>query len=609
MARDRDFGRLVRGLVCALASVLIAGTVAVEAAEPDALAKKIEQTLSGVQRRIVTEPARAEKELLEARNLLGQLKEAAPNHAKLAALLKQADDLTTKLEKRLGRPVGGSAEKQEKTPPAAAPKPDTPSDLPSTVVTQLKRLDDTLNALVAALEKDQLQTATTRLGQAKKLMAEIQSRYGSRIPAGNAEFKAATDRLAAVEAQYTQAKSAADAAAAAAAEATRQKEAQSKEWLARFAPFLDSKSDQYLLIGASFNSASQADQEKCRQAYAKANELMTDYRKTEFPHGRTQELLYQERSLAGTLAIYNEGAARARQEEACRPWVEKLRSYVDVGAGSPKYLIDGVTLSESDIQERTTLLAEAQALWPEYEKAEFPHGKTAELLSLEETMKQRLRDMPEVLQRSRALLSADMEKEFDRILAWLNQDTGWQSDPTKKPNLVMERDVTPLQQAIDRYAGTVGPDDAKLATLKQKLSQIKELDGKNRAVRAERTYMSPDRFSGENTDELRRKAEEIAKEKSASGKVLRITRPAENWQEENVLEWTDTTRTELRHRITRYMTAQAAAKGADGKVYLHGVHLASDRQSDGSWGPLYGHITWSDWMAEANVNKEPPAAP
>ncbi len=608
MRRDRDFSRLVRGLVCALALVLIAGAARVEAAGPDDLAKKIEQTLSGVQRRITTEPARAEKELLEARNLLAQLKEAAPDHAKLATLVKQAADLTTKLERRLGRPVGGSAEKKEEAKPAEAPKPAS-SDLPSAVVSQLKRLEDTLNAVVAALEKNQLQTATTRLGQAKKLMDELQSRYGQKIPAGNAEFKAATDRLAAVEAQYTQAKSTADAAAAAAAEAARHKETQSKEWLARFAPFFDPKGDQYLLIGSSFNNASEADKEKCRQAYAEANELMATYKKTEFPHGKTQELIYREQSLAGTLAIYNEGAARTRQEEACRPWVEKLRPYVDVGAGSPKYLIDGVTLSESDIQERTTLLAEAQALWPEYEKAEFPHGKTAELLSLEETMKQRLQDMPEVLQRSRALLSADMEKEFDRILTYLNQDTGWQSDPTKKPNLVMERDVLPLQQAIERYAGTVGSDDAKLATLKQKLGQIKEQDQKNRAVRAERTYMNADRFEGEGIDELRQKVEEIVKEKSASGKALRITLPAGNWQEESVLEWTDTTRTELRYRITRFMTAQAAAKGADGKVYLHGVHLANDRNSDGSWGPLHGHIMWSDWMAEANVSKEPPAAP
>jgi hypothetical protein len=217
--------------------------------------------------------------------------------------------------------------------------------------------------------------------------------------------------------------------------------------------------------------------------------------------------------------------------------------------------------------------------------------------------------MPEELRRSQTLVSGDIEKELDRILAFLAQDNGWKNDQTKKPNIAMERDITPLRQAIDRYAGTVGPGDAKLATLTQKLAQIKEQDQENRSIRAERTYMNPDRFTGDGVDELRQKVEEIVKEKSASGGVLRITLPAENWHEENVLEWTDTSRTELRYRITRFMTAQAAAKDTDGKVYLHGVHLANDRQSDGSWGPLHGHIMWSDWMAEANVPKEPPAAP
>jgi len=82
--------------------------------------------------------------------------------------------------------------------------------------------------------------------------------------------------------------------------------------------------------------------------------------------------------------------------------------------------------------------------------------------------------------------------------------------------------------------------------------------------------------------------------------------PNDTWKEESVVEWTDTTRTALRYRNTRSMTAHTAAKAPDGKVYLHAVHLACDRQSDGSWGPLYGHIMWSDWMAEKNVEEEPP---
>lgn len=313
-----------------------------------------------------------------------------------------------------------------------------------------------------------------------------------------------------------------------------------------------------------------------------------------------------EQRLAGTLAIHNEGEARARQAEACRPWVDKLRPYVDVGAGGHKYLITGVTLSEPDLKERTALLAEAQALWPEYEQVEFPLGKTPKLLQLEEDLKERIENMPEELRRSRALISGDIEKECDRLLDYLARDTGWKTDRTKKPNIVMARDVEPLEKAIQRYAGTVDAGDAKLATLRQKLAQVKQEDQDNRAVRAERTFMTPDRFKGDEADELRQKVEEIVKEEAVKGKVLRITLPAENWKEERVLEWTDTTQTELRYRITRFMTAQAAGKGADGNVYLHGVHLANDRQSDGSWGPLHGHIMWSDWMAEQNVDKKPP---
>ncbi len=605
MRSKRNSSRYAWIVLSALAVVLFGGNVLLRAAEPDDLAKQITKNLSSVQRRIVTAPSRAEKELLEARKLLAQLKKAAPDHAKLAPLEKKAADLTKKLEKRLGRPVGGSAAKEE-TKPAAAPRPAAPSNLPSSVVRSLKQMDTALNAVVTALEKNRLQTAGTKLKQAQKVMAEIQKRYGRKIPAGDATMKAATERLAAIGAKFTQAESAASASAAAAKATMQQKEAQSNEWMDKFHPFFDSKTDQYLLIGAAFNRASEAEQEKCRQAFAKANELMAVYKKTEFPLGKTQELTSMERSLTGTLAIHNEGAARAQQEEACQPWVDRLRPYADVGAGSQKYLVSGVTLSESDIQNRAALLKEAQTLWSEYEKAEFPLGKTARLLDLEETMQKRFKEMPEDLRRSRTLVSGDIEKEFDRILSYLTRDTGWKSDKTKKPNIVMERDVTPLQKAIERYAGTVDAGDAKLATLKQKLAQVKQQDQNNRAMRAERTFMNPGRFKGDGIDELRQKAEEIVKEKSSDGKALRITLPAEAWKEESVVEWTDTSHTQLRHRVTRSMTAQAAAKAADGKVYLHGVHLANNRQSDGSWGPLHGHIMWSDWMAEPNVNKEPP---
>jgi hypothetical protein len=328
---------------------------------------------------------------------------------------------------------------------------------------------------------------------------------------------------------------------------------------------------------------------------------MAEYQKAEFPYNKTQELLFMEPRLLDKLRNYNQGEAKAKQREACKEWVEKLRVYVESGAGSRKYLIAGITASEGQIKEQEALFKEAQKVWSDYQKAEFPLGKTPQLVQLEKDMQERLAQMPEVLRKSRSLLAGDLEGELDRVLAYLNRDTGWKEDTSKTPNIAMKRDMEPLHMALERYAGTVDISDAKLATLKEKIAQIEQTDKKNRIIRAERTFMEPDRYKGSDADELRKKVNDIVKEKSYS--ILRITLRAMDWKEEEVLEWTDTTKTTARYRITKSMTAQAAAKGDDDKVYLHSVHLASDRKSDGSWGPLYGHIMWSDWMVEENVNK------
>ncbi len=603
------FASVVMGALLTSVAWLAAPVLADDAAEQ---IKELTRKISSIQRNISTSPTRAETEWLQAREVLNQLKAATPNNDKIPALEKQLTDLGVKLEKRLGHPLGESAAEKpapteedkdkDKTPPSSSGAA-AASGLPNTVTSRLDKMNQALDAVESALEKNQLQSAKRKLSEAQKAMDEIQQRYAKNIPADNAQMKAATERLAAVGEKYTQAESTAAAAAAAEAQKQEKCQAQSKEWMAKFSPFFDYKSDQYLLMGSSFNTAEEDVKQKCRQAYAQANELMATYKNTDFPYGKTQELKYLEQQLTGYLTIYNEGETRAQQELACGPWVGKLRQYADVGAGSDKYLIVGATFGEDEINRRAALLEEAKALWGEYEKAQFPLGKTAQLVQLEKDMQQKLQEMPESLRQSRALVSGDLEKEFDRVLGYLNQDTGWRTDESKTPNIVMQRDVEPLQEALKRFASTVQPDDAKLAALRDKLAQIEKADQENRAVRAKRTYLAPDKYAGDDADALRRKVEDIVKEKVDGAKPLRITLPAAAWKEESVVEWTDTTHTALRHRITRFMTTQVAAKSPDGKVYLHSVHLAADRQSDGSWGALYGHIMWSDWMAEENVKK------
>ena len=139
----------------------------------------------------------------------------------------------------------------------------------------------------------------------------------------------------------------------------------------------------------------------------------------------------------------------------------------------------GVTLSEEELKQREALLKEAQAEWSAYQQAELPLGKTPKLLELEKEMQERLAQMPESLSRSRSLIAGDLEGELDRILAYLNKDTGWKTDTAKMPNIAMQRDLKPLNQALARFAGTVDAGDPKLASLKEKMDQIEKIDQKN----------------------------------------------------------------------------------------------------------------------------------
>ena len=83
--------------------------------------------------------------------------------------------------------------------------------------------------------------------------------------------------------------------------------------------------------------------------------------------------------------------------------------------------------------------------------------------------------------------------------------------------------------------------------------------------------------------------------------MLRFTIYRDAWEEKTVEGWTDTTKTNWEKKTFRQINAHVGAKDAFG-VYLHTLHIAKDKIS-GGWGSLYGHIMYSEPMAEANANK------
>jgi hypothetical protein len=486
------------------------------------------------------------------------------------------------------------------TVPAAA-------DLPSSVASRVKRINTLVEAVDTALEADRLMTAQRKIKDANKVLAEIEKRYSGKFDESDPEYVAMLDGLEAAEAKVRAAEDAAAGADAAAKEAEAANEALCAEWIERLRPFVDHESADCLLIGADFNRAAPERQARCRAAFPKARALHEELQSVSFPTGRSMELRNVESSLASRLKYYEEEAADAAQEEACHAWVETLAPYVEVGLGpTGKLLIASPTANPGQIREQEALYEEALAYFTLYKKAEFPLGKTYRLQTIEESLARTLDEFPAAMAESRAMISGDVATRLDGVLGYLERDTAWKTDVKKKPPIVMERDLVALREAIDGYAGGASPDDARLVELRRKLETIERLDAEHRAVRAERTYQRPDGYAGKDLDTLKEKAREVASKAHPKAQILRVTVPSRAWAIEDVLEFTDTSRTALRRRITRSVRSEVVLKDAEARVWLQEVYLGQDRLPDGSWGQLKGHTTWMDRMAEKNVGKAPP---
>ena len=483
------------------------------------------------------------------------------------------------------------------------------ADLPSSVASRVKRINSALTAVDSALEKDQLMTAERKLKEANRYFKEIQDRYAGKFDEADPVYATMCEHLEQATARVAAAKSMEADAEAAGREAEAAKEALCSEWHDKLAPFVDHRSDHFLPIGADLNRRSPEGQAQAKAAFARANVVFAEYQEVAFPHGKTQVLRNVEFSLASALKYYGEMEAKAALEEACQEWVDQLAPYVDSGMGSPKWLIASPTVSTQQIKEQQAIFEEATMAFAAYRQAEFPLGKSFRLQQIEEDMIKVLQEFPEAMEQSRAMLSGDIGGRLDGVLKYLNRDTGWGANTQKKPPTIMERDLQPLREAVADFAKTASANSGKLAQLRAKLATIEEKNVEHQLIRAERTFQYEDLYGGPELKDFKTKAKEVAELEYKSGQVLHITVPSEDWAIENVLEFTDTTKTALRRRITRSVHAQASVKDAAGKFWLQEVYLAQDQLPGGGWAKLKGHTTWADPMVEDNVGEFVPKPP
>lgn len=315
-------------------------------------------------------------------------------------------------------------------------------------------------------------------------------------------------------------------------------------------------------------------------------------------------------------AVSNKEQAKADREknkkameEQSAEWVARFQEYLSYPGQqghNPDKLVFVPGTSEPEKFDKAKANFKAfEAFYETYKKTEFPYGKSDQLADLADRQAPvRIKDFEEGFGSRVASVSGDAEKEIDSAMAYLVNDNGWKSDEKAKPVIVDFRRMTSIRDMVTNLSTALGPDDPESVRIQKKFDTLAARDRENREIRKNRTFMTPDRYQGKEIKELKKKAESLVREnKKEGGKPIRCTIISPNWQEQTVQEWTDTSKTQWRVRTTRSLTAQVAAETKDG-YRLITVALAKDKQSDGSWGPLYGNLhQFSEPMLKKNIDK------
>jgi len=339
-------------------------------------------------------------------------------------------------------------------------------------------------------------------------------------------------------------------------------------------------------------------------------------KKKHFPPDHPEYIAMQERmdKLDQALAALEEGvaqkdaaAAKASAEYLAESdkWVAVFKPYV-TGKGRPeydpdRYFVAGFTEDPKEMAKQTRIFGLVSADRQAYGKSNLSDNATEELRLI-------IRDVDHALHtfKESTAMMADVklkaaESQINYISDWLRkefQKTGSGELPNSMNKLTFQN----ARRDLDGAARLVGKDDSRISKLENQYQAALVQDAKLARIRVEKTRMIGDKFSGPELEQLKKKTNEVLRDAKAGVSILRTTVVSSDWQEENVIEWTDTSRSVLRHRITRSVSSQAAGKLGQ-ETILYTIHIAKDRRTDGSWSPLRGHIMFEDPILEENVDK------
>ncbi len=304
----------------------------------------------------------------------------------------------------------------------------------------------------------------------------------------------------------------------------------------------------------------------------------------------------------------NEATARTASADAANlasaPWIELLNPYVTPahapGHRPEKYLIPSATMEEAEMHKRIDIYAAASTDHQKY-KASGLKNPTVELTGIDTALAESLSAFRDsMIEYGKHGLRAVADGIADARKSQEEQKAKRARGETVLP---LQKDILPdLRGRLARMDVFLPPNSPDAAALRAEIEAIEKVDAEYRRQRIADTRMRPDAYTGADKTALVTLARQITEQSMPNAKALRVSIVWPEWKEESGYEYTDTTRTAIRHRVTRFVVVEVAAKGTAGTA-LHTLHIEKDRHADGSWSVPRGHVMHTDAMLDENVEK------
>lgn len=298
----------------------------------------------------------------------------------------------------------------------------------------------------------------------------------------------------------------------------------------------------------------------------------------------------REQETRNAAAKQAEALEREKHESLCREWETRLKQipYFEGSAQNVPQLIDE--------KER---FRQAVDLMAEYRNVVFIAEKPLMLESIERDLQHRIEQFPERLAETSSLLANRVVDEIEIHISQLNNDTAWKSNPDVLPYFVGKRDFDEITQHIEELRPLFAVNPQAMESINNALGTLHSLNDARKDERSKRIKMKPEVITGsEALSPVQTAIDAVMKYNP--GAVVFKSAVVKPWESKRTEGWSDNTRSKWVVKNLSESTVELAVLLMDATCKLFAVHVEKELQTDGSYGPLSGHILYEELASKSN---------